>query len=812
MHQRKKLLAAAAMLGILCVASSLSIVHAAGGVPQSIPTVNFTAPTNYAVGSLPFADAIADFNGDGILDIAVVNSNPYITPGTVSVMLGNGDGTFQPAVSYNVGNEPDAIVAVDLNGDNAPDIAVADELGLTMDVMINKADGSGTFNPAVSYTAGQAPRGIAAGDLRGIGKIDLVVANNLGNNVTVFLANGDGTFQPGVNYPADQHPKSVAIGKFSNSSTHLDLAVANHDSNDVSILIGNGDGTFGAPVNYPVGKQPRHVVVADFNKDGNLDLATANGGASTVSILYGNGDGTFQPQIAYTANNSPRWLTVNDFNGDGFLDLATSDYDSSDVSVLLGTGTSAAGTAFLPPLHYLTQPYPTGLASGDFNNDGKPDLAVTIGGLPTAPNTLLAVLLNESAVVSPTTLTFPNQPLKTTSAPMTVTLTNTAPNSLAISSIALSGTQSVDFAQTNNCGTGLSGDASCTISVTFTPQAVNGLTATLTITDSAPGGTQTMGIKGTGTAAQFSPTSLTFASQAVGTTSAPQTVTMTNLSGNSTITISAVGFTGTNASDFAQTNTCNGSIAPKKSCTFSVTFDPAATGSASAALSITDNGGGSPQTVPLTGAGITPVVVAPTSLTYPVQVLKTTSAAQLVTITNNTTSAITFSSIAITGTDPGDFAQTNTCGTSLAASSSCTVSVTFTPTNINNRTATLTITTSGGTFTITLTGASTAAALVPTTLTFAAQTVGTASAAQTVTLTDASGTTALKITSITVTGANATDFTQTNNCGTSLVQKKSCTISITFDPTATGTRGASVSVADNGGASPQTVALTGTGQ
>ena len=268
----------------------------------------------------------------------------------------------------------------------------------------------------MSYSAGAAPRGIAAGDLRGIGKIDLVVANNLGNNVTVFLANGDGTFQPGVNYAADQHPKSVAIGKFSNSSTHLDLAVANHDSNDVSILIGNGDGTFGAAVNYPVGRQPRHVVVADFNKDGNLDLATANGGANTVSILYGNGDGTFQPQIAYTANNSPRWLTVNDFNGDGILDLATSDYNSSDVSVLLGTGTSAVGTAFLPALHYLTQPYPTGLASGDFNHDGKPDLAVTIGGLPTAPNTLLAVLLNQSAVVSPTTLTFPNQPLKTTSA------------------------------------------------------------------------------------------------------------------------------------------------------------------------------------------------------------------------------------------------------------------------------------------------------------------------------------------------------------------------------------------------------------
>ncbi len=605
MHQRKNFFAAIVMIALTCVAGGEFIVHAAGGAPQNIPSVNFTTPVNYTVGSLPFACAVADFNGDGIMDIAVVNSDPYTTPDTVSVLLGKGDGTFEAAVNYAVDNEPDAIVAVDLNGDHVPDIATADELGQTMDVLINKADGSGTFNNPVAYAAGQAPRGIAAGDLRGLGIIDLVVANNNGNNVTVFLGKGDGTFGTGVNYPANQHPKSVAIGKFNNSSTHLDLAVANHDSNDVSVLIGNGDGTFLAPVNYAVGKQPRHVVVADFNKDGNLDLATANGGASTVSILYGKGDGTFQKGVTYTANQSPRWLVVDDFNGDGILDLATSDYQSSDVTVLLGTGTTAAGTAFVAPLHYKVGANPTGIAAGDFNGDGKPDLAVTIGGLPTAPNTLLSVLLNVSAVVSPTSLTFPTQVLKTTSAPLTVTLTNSAPKSLSISSIALSGTQSGDFqlSPPNTCGTSLSGNASCTISVTFTPTAVNGRSATLTITDNAPGGSQTVPIKGTGTAASFSPTSLTFAAQKVGTTSAAQTVTLTNVSGNSTMTITATGFSGTNLGDFAQNNNCNGSVAPKKSCTFNVTFKPTATGARSAALSVTDNAGGSPQTVPVSGTG-----------------------------------------------------------------------------------------------------------------------------------------------------------------------------------------------------------------
>ncbi|HEY6763568.1 MAG TPA: choice-of-anchor D domain-containing protein [Candidatus Sulfotelmatobacter sp.] len=796
-----------ALVVLICVSSAQLTAQA-----PTVPTVSFAPAVNYSVGSLPFACAVADFNRDGILDIAVVNSDPYSLPDTVSVLLGKGDGTFEPAVNYTVDNEPDAIVAVDLNGDGAPDIATADELGKTMDVLINKADGSGTFNAPVAYAAGQAPRGIAAGDLRGIGKIDLVVANNLGNNVTVFLANGDGTFAAGINYPANQHPKSVAIGKFVNGSTHLDLAIANHDSNDVSILIGNGDGTFQAPVNYAVGKQPRHVVVADFNRDGNLDLATANGGATTVSILYGNGNGTFQKGITYAANASPRWLVADDFNGDGIVDLVTSDYNSADVSVLLGTGTTAVGTAFLSALHYKVSPNPTGIASGDFNADGKPDLAVTIGGVPTAPNTLLAVLLNQSAVVSPSTLTFPNQVLKTTSAPMTVTLTNTAPNSLAISSISIVGTQAVDFGQTNNCGTSLSGGASCTISVTFTPQAVNGLTATLQINDSAPGGSQTVALKGTGTAAQVAPTSLSFAAQPVGTTSAAQTVTLTNVSGNATITISDASFTGANAGDFAQTNTCNGSVAPKKSCTFSVTFTPTAIGARTAALSLTDNAGGSPQSVPVSGTGTTSVSVTPTSITFPTQVLNTTSAPQPVTLTNGTASALAISSIAVSGGNASDFPETNNCGTSLASGSSCTINVSFKPTNINHRASTLTITDGAGTQTVPLSGTSTAAALAPTSLTFSAQTVGTTSDAQTITLSNASGSSAISISSIGIAGTDPTDFAQSNNCGTSVAQKKSCTISVTFTPLATGTRTATLSVTDNAGGSPQTATLTGTGQ
>jgi len=807
MHQQKRLLSTIIVLAVICFAGSQIIVHAAGGaIVPTVPPVNFAAPVNYTVGTLPFANAVGDFNGDHILDVAVVNFNSN----NVSVLLGNGDGTFEASVNYTVGTEPSAITVADLNNDGVADIAVADEIGKTIAVLINKADGSGTFKPAVLYPAGQAPRGIVAGDLRNIGIMDLVVANNLGGNVTVFLGNGDGTFKAGVNYAADVNPKSVAVGFFSNNGI-LDIAVANHNTNDVSILMGNGDGTFKAPVNYPTGTDPRHVLVYDFNKDGKVDLAVANGGESTVSILYGNGDGTFQPQVKYNASTSPRWLAVADYNNDGFLDIASSNYDAKNVSVLLGTGSSVAGQAFIAPTNYVVGNNPTGLVAGDFNGDGLSDIAVTIGGLPTAPNTIMAVLLNVPVTVSPSSLSFPTQVLGTPSAPQVVTLTNRAPNSLTITNIGFTGTNMADFSQTDNCGTALSGNSSCTINVTFTPKGINNRAANLVITDSAPGGSQTVPITATATAASLSPTSLTFASQVVGTTSAPQVVTLTNVSGGSTITITGITTTGTNATDFAQTSTC-ASVPPKKNCTISVTFTPSATGTRTASLSIADNAGASPQTVPLTGTGTASVTVAPTSLTFPLQVLGTSSTPQAVTLSNLASGALTISSIAITGTNIADFPQTNNCGTSLAGNSSCTINVTFKPTNINHRSASLTITDSVGTQTVTLAGTSTAASFSPTSLTFAAQTVGTTSTSQTITLTNASGGTAITITSITITGTNPTDFAQTNTCGTSVLPKKSCTITVTFTPGATGARSASVSVADNAGLSPQTVPLSGTGQ
>jgi hypothetical protein len=594
MRYRKNFFQTIAVIALLCFAGSQLLLRASGG--PGVRPVGVSTPVDYAVGTLPFANAVGDFNGDHILDIAVANYNSN----NVSVLLGKGDGTFQPAVNYALGTAPSAITAVDLNHDGATDLAIADELGRTVAVLINKADGTGNFNKPVLYPAGRAPRGIVAGDLRGIGIQDLVVANNLGNDVSIFLGNGDGTFQPAVDYAAHTHPKSVAVGYFSNDG-HLDIACANHDSNDVSILIGNGDGTFQAPVQYPVGLNPRYVTVADFNKDGKEDLVTANGGASSISVLYGNGDGTFQPQKSFVAAVSPRWLAVDDYNGDGFLDVATSNYGGGSVSVLLGTG-STSGAEFLPPVSYNVGNNPTGIASGDFNGDGKPDLAVAIGGLPTTPNTLMAVLLNTPVVLSPNTLIFPTKVLGTHSSARSIALRNMSPNSLTISNITITGANATDFTQTNNCGSVLSGNASCTIAVSFKPSSIDVRLANLVVTDSAVGVSQTAPLIGTGTAASLSPPNLVFTAQAVGTTSPVQTITLNNAAA-AALTITGIAITGTNAADFVETNTCGGGIAARASCTVSVTFKPTATGSRAAAVSVTDNGGASPQSVPLTGTG-----------------------------------------------------------------------------------------------------------------------------------------------------------------------------------------------------------------
>ncbi len=199
---------------------------------------------------------------------------------------------------------------------------------------------------------------------------------------------------------------------------------------------------------------------------------------------------------------------------------------------------------------------------------------------------------------SPASLTFANQVVYTKSKAQKVTLTNTGLGILTISSIASTG----QFSQTNTCAATLNPKAKCTISVAFAPTTIGPLTGSVSVTDNAPGSPQAVPLNGTGTYVQLKPASLNFGNQPVGTKSLPKKITFTN-KGAVTVNITGISITGANASDFAQTNTCGASVASGVSCFIKVTFTPAAQGSRTAQVSISDDGGGSPQTVGLSGTG-----------------------------------------------------------------------------------------------------------------------------------------------------------------------------------------------------------------
>jgi hypothetical protein len=313
-------------------------------------------------------------------------------------------------------------------------------------------------------------------------------------------------------------------------------------------------------------------------------------------------------------------------------------------------------------------------------------------------------------------------------------------------------------------------------------------------------------------AVTLSPTSLSFSNQMVGTTSPAQPVTLSNL-GNAKLTISSIAIAGSNSGDFAVAEvgtTCSTSVAlaAGTSCTINVTFAPTIAGSESASLSVSDSIPGSLQTVQLTGTGIVSApTVSPGSLSFNSQLVGTTSASQPVTVTNTGSLALSINSLAISS----GWTQSNSCLPSIAPSASCTINVSFQPTAGGSQTGTLTLTdyalNSPQTVNLSGTGLVPVVSLSATSLSFAGQTVSTPSAPQTLTLSN-TGTGALTPLTITASG----DFSQTNTCGATMSVGAKCTISVTFKPAASGTRIGTLSISDNALDSPQSVALSGTGQ
>jgi len=336
--------------------------------------VKFSLGTAYQVGEAPLSVVSGDFNGDGKQDLATAN----FTSKNVSVMLGNGNGTFKTATNYGVGTGTGTydITTGDLNGDGRLDLAVTNRDSNNISILLGNGDG--TFGAATNYNI-SSPYSVVVSDFNNDGSQDLAVGSGGSSNISILLGNGNGTFGAATSVNIGQYaPLQVTVGDF-NGDGNKDLATANYwgtnNQGNISILLGNGNGTFGSPTTYIAGTQgsdwsnsprPFGIQVGDFNKDGKQDLAVANQGTQQISILLGNGNGTFGTATNY-ANVFGDQLTIGDFDGDGIQDLAT-----SSLNVLLGKGDGTFGT----PTSF-SSGSTNSIATGDFNGDSRLDLVST---------------------------------------------------------------------------------------------------------------------------------------------------------------------------------------------------------------------------------------------------------------------------------------------------------------------------------------------------------------------------------------------------------------------------------------------------
>lgn len=430
-----------------------------------------------------------------------------------------------------------------------------------------------------------------------------------------------------------------------------------------------------------------------------------------------------------------------------------------------------------------------------------------------------------AASLSTATLAFGSQVQGTSSATMSATLTNTGSASLVLATVTLGGTNPGDFTRSGTCvnALALAPAQSCTVSAVFRPTALGARSATVTIAHNATPASTTVTLTGEGVsaptpAAALSATTVAFGNQTVGMTSAAKTVSITN-TGTATLTVGSIGVGGANPGDFAAANCSNVQLNPGANCAISVTFTPAALNARSATLAIPTNAAGSPHGVALTGNGTSvpapAVTLNPTTLAFGNQATGTTSATKTITLTNSGTASLAIASIAAS---TAEFGVSHGCPPSMAAGANCTISVTFAPTTVAPYAATLAVMSNaaGSPHSASLTGAGVAPTPTAPVATFSAASIdfgtlplNTTSPARTLMLTN-TGNAALQISALGVSGD--TDFSQTGNCPVNgaLAAGGSCSIRVTFAPTATGTRSATLVLTSNAAGAPS-VALTGIG-
>jgi len=511
------------------------------------------------------------------------------------------------------------------------------------------------FETRAKQTLGNNEFAIAAGDFNGDGKEDIVTG---GNEIFVLLGNGDGTFQKPTGYlvPGD----SIAVADF-NRDGKPDLVVTNLATNSVSVLLGNGDGTFQSPLISTITDYPTFLAVGDFNNDGKLDLVVVD--SPYISVLLGNGDGTFQQPIDNNSFVGGHQLAVGDFNNDHKLDVVVVGYfgANSDMGVLLGNGDGTLKPSITSPLAFL----PESVAAGRLSHSGNLDVAV--GSYFTGAVTVF-LGKGDGSFQSGTTYAAP------VGGPIIFADFNGDGNlDMLLGAGPPAGVDEFlgkgdgTFSPPQFYGSGRGGYP---VPARFTRSTAPGLALLDTIL-----GLTTLVNTGT---LNFSPSApITFPVQLINTVSRSQTLTLTN-TGTTAISISSLTWDGS----FRVVSTCGNAIAAGDSCNLTVTFEPKTAGVLQGTITLHASESLQPQVVLLSGLS-TAMQLSPSELNFGDQKVGTTSVPQQVTVTNFSGSAIALKEIGIgaIGQKTGfkDFHETNTCGTQIAAGSSCTISVIFAP-------------------------------------------------------------------------------------------------------------------------------------
>jgi Flp pilus assembly secretin CpaC len=389
---------------------SSSLVGNANSTATQTPTASASSSalpiTTLTTGTNPDFVVTADFNDDNFQDFAVAN----FSDGTLSIFEGNpaSPGTFLAPTTVPVGAGPTWISTGFFNtkadtSNTVVDLAVANQTAGTVSILHGNGDGTFTVEPALALPNGAGPTAIAVGDFNDDGFADLAVVNKNANTVSIFLGNGDETFQAPTTLVTGNAPTSIVAEAFNpNAPAIIDLAVTNSTDNTLQIFLGNGKGAFTNGVTYNTGVTPVYVASADLDLDGNLDLAIADSGAATsansvgnsISVFLGNGDGTFiKPggtRTDFAAGTTPTSFVIADFNDDGIPDLLVTASGDDAAGLLIG----ASGGFFNAPIEVPVGTTPDSIATADFNGDGLPDAAISNFGSNTA-----SVILDSSSLI-----------------------------------------------------------------------------------------------------------------------------------------------------------------------------------------------------------------------------------------------------------------------------------------------------------------------------------------------------------------------------------------------------------------------------